>query len=202
MAYADVKSQFMGILNRRDITPSLVDTFMQFAIQRIHTELRVPAMEKVVELTTDGSSRLNVPGDFLEVISVHTNDDQNGRNKLTRTDLGTILNYSNISGQPKFYHREGGYIYIGPYPPEGTSIFVNYFSDSTSLVADDDLNWLTEVSPVLLIYGALSFAADYFLDDRKILFEETYKTVRDSLSDMAKQDEVANASIRPALVME
>lgn len=201
MAYAEVKTQFMGLLNRRDITTTLIDTFMQFAIQRIHTELRVPAMEKVVELTTDGSATLDVPGDLLEVISIHTNDTVN-HDKLVRTDLQTILTQSVISGIPKFYHREAGSLYIGPYPEAGTSVYVHYFSDSTSLAADTDLNWLTEVSPMLLIYGALSYASDYFLDDRKVLFEETYKQTRDALRDMALQDEVVNASISPAFEMD
>lgn len=197
MTYAACKTQFLGILNRRDITPSLVDTFMKFGIQRIHTELRVPAMEKTVEMLTDGASGLVVPGDLLEFISVHTNDNVN-HDKLIRTDLQSILAYSKIPGVPKFYHREGGLIYIGPYPPDQTSVFISYFSDSSALVADSDYNWLTEVAPMLLIYAALSYAADYYLDDRKGLFEATYGQTRDNLQNMALQDEVSNASVSPA----
>ncbi len=197
MAYVDVKNQFMAILNRRDITPSLVDTFMSFGIQRIQREVRVPSMEKVVELLTDGSSRLAVPGDLLQFISVHTNDTVN-HNKLTRTDLRTILDQSKIPGVPEFYHREAGYIYLGPYPPENTSVFVHYYADLNTLAADSDTNWATEVAPALLIYAALSEAANYFLDDRKPLFEQTYEQVKQSLLEQAQQDEVENASVRPA----
>lgn len=196
MAYIDVKNQFLGLLNRRDITPSLVDTFMKFGIQRIHTELRVPAMEKVVQLTTDGTASLVVPGDLLEFISVHTNDNTN-HDKLTRTDLSTILQLSRVPGIPKVYHREAGILYIGPYPPTGTAVYINYFSDSSSLAADTDYNWLTEVTPALLIYAALSYACDYFLDDRKVAFESTYAQTRDNLQLMALQDEVSNASVAP-----
>lgn len=201
MSYGTVKSQFMGILNRRDITPSLVDTFMGFAIQRIHRELRVPPMEKLVALTTDGSSSLSVPSDLHEIISLHTNDNVN-RDKLVRTDAETILTASREPGIPRFYHREVDKFYIGPVPPTGTTVYLNYFSDSSSLVADSDTNWLTEEAPVLLIYAALSFAADYFLDDRKMLFEQTYEQTRISLDNEAKQDEGVNASIRPVSYMD
>jgi len=202
MAYSDVKTTFQAILNRRDITSTLVNTFMGFAIQRIHQEIRVPAMEKLVTLTTDGTSRLNVPGDLLEVISVHVNDASNGRTKLTRTDLPTILTYAADQGQPIYYHREVGYLYLGPFPPTAQSVFVHYFADSTSLTADTDVNWLTEVAPTLLIYAALTFAADYYIDDRIKLFEDRYVQIRDGLNYMAQQDEVVNASIRPTFTVD
>lgn len=202
MSYGAVKTQFMAVLNRRDITPSLVDTFMGYAVQRIHTELRVPAMEKNITFTTDGSATIAVPGDLLQIISVHVNDDQNGRRKLTRTDLPTILCQSAIAGQPIYYHREGGNFYIGPYPPIGQTVYLNYYGDSSLLSADTDENWLTEVAPMLLVYAALSYAADYFLDDRQSIFEGRYGQIRDNLASMAMQDEVENASIRPAYNMD
>lgn len=197
MAYLDVKNQFMAILNRRDITPTLVGTFMSFGIQRIQRELRVPAMEKLVELTTDGSAKLSVPGDLLEFISVHTNDTVN-HDKLIRTDLQTILQQSKVPGVPKFYHREVGNIYIGPFPPANTSVFINYYSDSSTLMADTDINWMTEVAPALLIYAALSYAADYFLDDRKSAFEQSYMQIAEQVQIQALNDELENASISPS----
>jgi len=197
MAYVDIKNQFLGLLNRRDITSSLTDTFMGFGIQRIQRELRVPAMEKLATLITDGSAQISVPGDLLEVISIHTNDQVN-HNKLVRCDLQTILDYAKIPGVPKFYYREGASFSIGPYPASGTAIYINYFADASSLSADTDTNWITEVAPTLLIYAALSYSCDYFLDDRKQLFEASYQQIADQLQQMALQDELENASISPA----
>lgn len=197
MSYLDVKTQFLGLLNRRDITPSLTNTMMQYGIQRIQRELRVPAMEKLVSYTTDGGSDIPVPGDLLEFISVHTNDSVN-RHKLVRCDLQTILDYAVIPGQPRFYHREAGVIHIGPYPPANTTVWVHYYADATGLAADSDSNWLTEIAPALLVYGALSYACDYFLDDRKSLFEQSYQQIADQLMIQATQDELENASISPA----
>jgi hypothetical protein len=154
-------------------------------------------MEKLAEITMDGTSRFPVPGDLLQVISVHTNDTSTHK-KLIRTDLQTILDASVMAGAPQFYHREEGYIYVGPYPPSGTTVYVHYYADISSLVADTDSNWLTEVAPALLIYASLSYAADYFLDDRKQMFEASYIQIAEQLMSQAMADEVENASISPA----
>lgn len=197
MSYGDVKTQFLGLLNRRDITPSLVTTFMQFGIQRIQRELRVPAMEQRGYYTTDGTPNLTMPNDLLEVIAVYTNDETN-RQKLVRTDLQTILDYAAVPGSPRFYYRQAEVLHIGPCPPSGTTVWITYYADASNLSADSDTNWLTETSPALLIYAALSYAADYFLDDRKPMFEQSYIQIADQLTFMAQQDEVQNASVSPA----
>ena len=197
MAYVDVKNQFLGLLNRRDITSTLVNTFMGFAIQRIQRELRVPAMEKLVSITTDGTSSIAVPGDLLEIISIHTNDQVNHR-KLKRADLQTILDFAKIPGVPQYYYRETGTFSLGPYPPSGTTVWINYYADSSNLSADSDTNWITEIAPTLLIYAALSYACDYFLDDRKQMYEASYIQIAEQLQNMALQDEIENAAISSA----
>jgi hypothetical protein len=197
MAYVDVKNQFLGLLNRRDITSSLVNTFMDFAIQRIQRELRVPAMEKLIAVQTDGTANFQIPGDLLEVISLHTNDVTQHK-KLVRADLQTILDYSQIPGIPRYYYREGSTISVGPYPPENTLIYFHYYVNADALSADADTNWITEIAPTLLIYAALSYACDYFLDDRKQLYEASYQQIADQIQQMALQDEIQNASISTA----
>ena len=197
MAYVDVKNQFLGLLYRRDITSSLVNTFMGFAIQRIQRELRVPAMEKLIAVQTDGTANFQIPGDLLEVISLHTNDVTQHK-KLVRADLQTILDYSQIPGIPRYYYREGSTISVGPYPPENTLIYFHYYVNADALSADADTNWITEIAPTLLIYAALSYACDYFLDDRKQLYEASYQQIADQIQQMALQDEIQNASISTA----
>ena len=197
MAYVDVKNQFLGLLNRRDITPSLTNTFMGFGIQRIQRELRIPSMEKLISITTDGTSNFQVPGDLLEVISIHTNDQVN-HVKMKRVDLDTILSFSRVPGVPTYYYREAGTFTIGPYPPAGTLVWVHYYADAASLSADSDTNWITQVAPTLLIYAALSYSADYFLDDRKEMFEASYVQIAEQLQNMSLQDELENASVSAA----
>ena len=197
MAYVDVKNQFLGLLNRRDITPSLTNTFLNFGVQRIQRELRVPAMEKIAEFICDGTNKVPVPGDYLEAINVYTNSTAE-QNRLIKTDMQTILNFQNISGSPRYYTRISGNFHVGPFPAAGTSVFIHYYADTSGLVADTDTNWITEVAPTLLIYAALSYASDYFLDDRKQMFEASYIQIAEQIQNMALQDELENASISSA----
>lgn len=197
MDYVGVKTQFLGLLNRRDITPTLVNTFMDFGIQRIQRELRVPSMEKLVSISTDGTSAFQVPGDLLEIIAMYTDDVVNTK-KLIRTDLQSILDWAKVPGSPRFYYREGNFFTIGPVPPAGTSVYLNYYVNAGTLSADTDSNWITQVAPTLLVYAALSYAADYFLDDRKQMFEASYMQIAEQMQLMALQDELQNASISPA----
>ncbi len=197
MAYSDVKTQFLGLLNRRDITPSLTNVFLNFGVQRIQRELRVPAMEKIAEFITDGTNKVPVPGDYLEVLNVYTNSSAE-QNRLIKTDMQTILNFQNISGSPRYYTRISGNFHVGPFPAAGTSIFIHYYADCSSLNADTDTNWITEVAPTLLVYAALSYASDYFLDDRKQMFEASYIQIAEQIQNMALQDELENASVSSA----
>ena len=194
MQYSDLKTNFQSILNRRDITPSQTNLFMQMAIQRIQRNLRVPAMEVTATFSTDGTGNIPVPGDMLEIISIYTNDAIN-QNKLERVDLQTAILTSNQIGVPTFYHRNGGNFLIGPVPVAGTTVYINYYQDAGSLVADTDHNWITDAAPDLLMYGALTRSADFFLDDRKQMFEQTYTQIEDDLRQMALQDELINASM-------
>ena len=167
------------------------------AVQRIQRELRVPAMENLVELVTDGTDTLNIPGDLLEVISLFTNNGNTNR-RLIRCDLEIISRERMKEGEPYYFHRIRGDIILGPVPADGTKIYLNYYRDVSGLTADTDTNWLTEASPDLLIYGMLSYAADYYLDDRLKLWEDRYQSIAQDLQDMADRDELVGAVISPA----
>lgn len=197
MLYSEIKTNFQSILNRRDITASQITTFMGFAIQRIQRELRVPPMEKLVAYTCDGTATLDIPGDLLEVIAIFFNDSVN-QLKLTRVDLTSAIRASQAPGVPQVYHRSGASFLIGPYPPSGTKAYINYYADASTLNADTNHNWLTDAAPDLLIYGALCYAADYFLDERKMAFEQRFGQIIDDLQQQAHQDELENASLLPA----
>lgn len=186
MAYSDVKTQFLGILNRRDITTSLVNTFMQQAIQRVQRNLRIPAMEKYVTVTMDGINPLLVPGDLLELISLTVIGDAPA--KLSLSTFDSVAKLSQTAGIPSRFYRVGGNYMLGPAPLSGQVIYIHYYTDASSLSADTDANWMTLLAPDLLIYGALSYAADYFLDQRRNGFEDRFVGIMNDLQSMANQE--------------
>jgi len=194
LQYSEIQTNFASILNRRDLTPSQTNLFLQFSIQRIQRVLRIPAMEAQLTLVTDGSANLLIPGDLLETIALFT-DDTTNQDKLEKLDLQTVIRRSNVPGIPYCYCRIGAQWLIGHKPPAGTNIYISYYQDASALSAPTDRNWLTDAAPDLFIYGALVRAADFFLDERKDQFEQAFTQALSDLQDQADRDELENASV-------
>lgn len=193
MNYGEVKKQFQAMLNRRDITPSMVENFCKQSIQRAQRLLRVPASEDtVLETVEDTFDGLDIPGDYLKLVSLSVND-----NELSRVNLNTA-NFWALQGCPKFYARDNGKFIIGPRPYAGDTIKLVYSRDFSSLVADEDSNFLTEIAPDVIVAGALSAACDFYTDPRKASFEDTFVKSIVDLNNQAFEDELTNAVIAPA----
>jgi hypothetical protein len=201
MTVLAVTNQFLGILNRRDITPALTQQFINYGAQRVQRNLRVPSSEKLTSIVTTGTPEIPVPTDLLEVISIMILSSGESR-RLVRKDLDYVLKRSEIVGTPDCYHRIGANFYLAPMPPSDSTVWVHYYQEVKELNNSLDTNWLTEIAPTLVVYAALSYSADYFLDDRKSLFEQTYISLEDEFRQMALQDDLVNASVSPAYQME
>jgi hypothetical protein len=197
--YSELKSTFTGILNRRDITPSQIVSFLKMGSQYIHRKLRVPPMEYLIEVTSAGAKYIPVPGDFLQVIALYHDDSTMGRGALVKRDLATVLASAVTIGVPTMYCRVGDSFVLGPTPPSGTKTYIHYYRDTPELVEDTDHNWLTDAAPTLLVYAGLKYAADYYLDDRKPLFLETFNDEMRAVQDMSDTDELSGAAMTPAL---
>ena len=90
-------------------------------------------------------------------------------------------------------------MFIHPQPADG-DLTLYYYGDFDSLSADSDTNALTETSPDLLIYAALTFAADYYLDERATLFEQKFLTFLTEIQNQADDQELNGSTqqIAPA----
>jgi hypothetical protein len=58
-----------------------------------------------------------------------------------------------------------------------------------ALVNTSDTTPMTEVASSLIIYAGLTFAADYFLDERGQLFEAKYNQMLQELQEMSNDQE-------------
>ena len=171
MNKGQIRAHFKALLNRSDCTNALADTFIDQATTRIQRFLRIPPMEAQQEynfLSGTPISQVIVPADMLEIIDVHY--DGVG---LTRVPLHEMasLHKTAENGSPAYFCRERELIKIAPLPSSGT-MYLNYYAEFDELVLDTDENILTKIASDLLTYTALSYAADYFLDERGPLFEQ------------------------------
>ena len=183
MNYGDIKSHFNSLLNRNDITTALTTTFIDQGIARIQRSLRTPMQEKtfVVNITAL-TSTITLPADFLETISLYQ-----GAYEVQRVSMERFrqLDQVNYAGNPVSYTRIGPDLHLYPQPTSG-SLTLYYYAEMPALVNPTDTTPMTLVASELIIYAALTFAADYYLDERSTLFEEKFNQF------MAEHQEMAN----------
>jgi hypothetical protein len=206
---SQLTSQFLALLNRSDLNanPALATIFITQSIMRIQRELRVPFMEKIVHYTIDDtydpSTGLTIPTDFLQLIDINVDSDNSGLidYPLQRVQLKEAMSRAQLIDIPRVFARRGGYWVLGPQPLVGSVIELVYYVTFDPLVNPTDTNVLSVAAWDVIIYGALSAAADYYNDDRSQMFEARYNQIAQNLQAMADADELtADAAVRPALL--
>ena len=197
MNYGDLKSHFNDLLNRSDITSTLTTRFIDQGIARIERSLRTPMQEKLKNYTISGTTtEITLPTDFLETISLYANEYELQR--ITMTKYREFAN-SAYQGKPQYYVREQEALKLFPQPTSGT-ISLYYYGTFDALSADSDENILTKVAPDAAIYAGLTYAADYYLDNRAEIFEQKFRLFMDELQGQADDQELSGGtqSIAPA----
>ena len=189
MNKATVRSQLLGLLNRNDCSDAQADIFIDQAVARIQRTLRVPPMERVqiytIETETNGA--LSLPNDFLQLKHLYMDT-----GTIPYVDLGTFLKAVDAPGnKPNMYTRVQGSLLLKPSPPEDFQVTMVYYGEIPDLVNDADTNFVTEIAPDLLVYGALTFAADFFIDERKPAFEEVAVRIFNEIQNQAIDMEFA-----------
>src|SRR6187455_2195525 len=135
MTRSELTTQFTGLMNRRDLTANtaLVSTFIDQAIQRVQRELRVPAMEKTVEITIPADyDGLEIPNDLIELISITPTATSV---RLRKKSIDVVKQAALTTGCPTMYARDGASWILGPAPIEDDVISVKYYAETTPLVA-------------------------------------------------------------------
>jgi hypothetical protein len=171
MNKGQIRAHFKALLNRSDCSDALADTFIDQALTRIQRFLRVPAMEQQQTYSfTSGTAitQVVVPANMLEIIDL-----QYDGMGLVRVPLHEMAEQHKVAetGSPKYFSREREVIKIAPLPTSGT-LYLNYYAEFDELTVDSSENIITLIASDLLTYTALSYAADYFLDERGPLFEQ------------------------------
>ena len=198
MNYGDLKSHFNDLLNRSDITSSLTTRFIDQGIARIQRQLRTPLNEKKKDYTITGqASALTLPTDFLEIISLYANEFELRR--ITMSKYRQLVSPSSYTGNPQYFVREQEKLKIFPEPTTGT-VSLYYYGEFDAMSADSDENKLAEVAPDLILYASLTYASDYYMDERSTLFEQKYQQFLSEIQEQSNDQELNGGpqSIRPS----
>ena len=198
MNYGDIKSHFQALLNRSDITAALTTLFIDQSIARIQRQLRTPLNEnKTTYSVSTQTSSVTLPTDFLEIISLYHQDSE-----LSRVPMAKMRQYQTypLAGKPVAFTREQQNLLLHPQPTSG-DLVLYYYGEFEAMTADTDENDLAAVAPDLIIYGALGYSADYYLDERKDIFENKFQTFLAELQEQANDQELNGGiqAIQPSM---
>jgi len=199
MNYGEIRTQFKAILNRRDCSNALADTFLNQSLLRCTRELRTPAQEAETSLTVGATfTGFPVPADIIQAITFMVDTVSGQKRKLEYQSLARFLEMDVYVGSPAYYTRIGNNYQFRPVPAEDTVLTLYYYGEFEQFSDDNATTVLSLIAPDLLIYGALAYAADYFMDDRSEAFEGRYNQIAQALQDQAYDLEAHDASIAPA----
>ena len=197
MNKGSLRTHFKAVLNRSDITDALADTFIDQGIARIQRSLRVPSMEtqSTYSFSTQ-TAKLTLPSNFLEAIDVYY-----GNRALTRLPMRDIQEHlkGGEAGSPYYFAREGSSLLLHPKPSSGTLV-LNYYASFEEMTTVSSENLLAQIAPDLIIYAALTYASDYYLDERSPVFDNKYMMFMSEIQEQANDQELTGTiqSIRPS----
>jgi len=197
MNYGDIKTHFDALLNRSDITAALTTTFIDQGIARIQRQLRSPLNENLATYTISSvTSQVTLPNDFLEIISLYFDDMELRRVPISKFRTFTRSPYT---GSPTAFTRQQQNLLLHPQPSSG-QLVLYYYGEFAPMTQNTDENALAAVAPDLIIYAALTYASDYYLDERSEVFEAKYNQFLSEIQEQANDQELNGGvqSIQPA----
>jgi hypothetical protein len=171
--------------------PSIVDTFIQQAEQRIYNTVQFPSLRKnVTGTTTSGNKYLSCPSDFLATFSMAVIDASSSYEYLLNKDVNFIRQaypQATDSGLPKYYALFGPTIaagqptnelsfILGPTPDAAYSVELHYYYYPETIVTAEN-TWLGDNLSSVLLYGSLVEAYTYMKGetDMMALYDGKYK---------------------------
>lgn len=172
--YDDIVKQVITWSNRKDISPEQIETFIHFAGNAANQMLRVPANEwtEVIEVSEGG--KVIIPYDFLELKSMTAfwNDNKSIPLEIVAWDqfVRHRNNSKDLSGQPKYFARQGPFFFLSPEPAEGTKVTFHYHRTMPDINPQEQVNWLVQMSPMAYLFGALQFLFLFVFDEERADF--------------------------------
>ena len=183
--YATLQSTIADYLNRADLT-SQIQTFIQFAEADLNTRLRDRQMIVRAEATSD-EEYVQLPSDWLEALNLQLVGGMSPLRYIT-LDESDIVNSTRALTSPSFYSLMNGAIELVPPPAHDVDIEMVYYGKIPSLSDAAPSNWLLVKAPDVYLYGALTHAAPFLMDDARMqTFGQIYLARVQSLQDESQK---------------
>lgn len=185
MTYIELKNLVNFYLHRTDMADKM-DAFFELARERIGKDARLIRMQTEVALViVEGS--VAIPDDYIETKSLATTDgfpiqfqDVNNFDRFARAMRGGRGGFA-------YYTLRGPVFYFAP--PNGTesepaSARLTYYRKPAKLVADEDVNVITEHYPTLYLFSVLAYAHNAIQDvESEMIANQNYNLELNKLND-------------------
>jgi hypothetical protein len=183
--YSSLQSAIADYLNRQDLTAQ-IPTFIQFCEADLNTRLR--CREQIVRAEATSSAEfVQLPSDWVEAINVQIVDGQSPLRYVT-LDEADIVKKERRFDFVHFYSLMNGAIELVPAPTDDVDIEMVYYRNIPALTDSNTTNWLLTRAPDVYLYGALTHAAPFLLDDQRMgVFGGVYAGRVQALNDEAQK---------------
>lgn len=183
--YATLQSAIADYLNRADLT-SQIQTFIQFCEADLNTRLRSREMIVHATSTSDGEF-VALPPDWLEAINMMIVGGQSPLRYITPDEADSIIK-AQIYTSTRFYSMTTGVIELVPPAVDEITIDMVYYGKIPALSVSNTTNWLLTKAPDVYLYGALTHAAPFLMDDQRMpVFSQIYLARVQSLQDESQK---------------
>jgi hypothetical protein len=162
--YATLQTAIAEYLNRQDLTDQ-IPMFIQFVESDMSSRLRCREMIKR-STATSSAEYVGLPVDWLEGINLKIVGGKSPLRYVTLDEADRLKKantYTNVGA----YSLMDGAIELIPDPADNVEIEMVYYGKIPAL-ATSSTNWLLAKSPDVYLYGALTHAAPFLLDDQRI----------------------------------
>ena len=183
--YATLQSAIADYLNRADLTAQ-IQTFIQFCEADLNTRLRSREMIVNATATSDGQF-VALPPDWLEAINMMIVGGQSPLRYITPDEADTIIKAQTYTST-RFYSMTTGVIELVPPAVDDITIDMVYYGKIPALSDANATNWLLTKAPDVYLYGALTHAAPFLMDDQRMaVFSQIYLARVQSLQDESQK---------------
>lgn len=184
-SYATLQSAIADYLNRQDLTAQ-IPMFIQFCEADLNTRLRCREQIIRAEATSD-EEYVQLPSDWLEAINLQIIDGTSPLRYVTMDEADIIVKeqrYQHVVA----YSLMNGAIELVPGPTDNVEIEMVYYGKIPALSDNNTSNWLLARAPDVYLYGALTHAAPFLLDDQRVAVFGSFYTGRvQALNDEAQK---------------
>lgn len=189
--YDEIVKQVVSWSNRQDLE-EYVGGFIYLAGNSVNQILRVPAMETTEILTVTEGGKIMIPQNYLELKSMTAMWNSDFGVPLERLAWDQFINYRNSpepKGQPRYFSRQGPYLFLTPEPPVGSQVTMHFYGAMPDINEVEQTNWLTGLSPQAYMFGALHYLYLFILDEARADFwNEKFK------AEVARIQELSDAA--------